>query len=405
MSPETTAERDELDDAITFTPVGDGRSTRVDLWQDDRSASGCWIVRQRIRVGRSVVRMDGIGGVGTEPERRRQGFASRVLHAAIRRMKAGDAALSMLYGIPDFYERFGYTQAGPEHAVYVDPDPEAEPPAGWSLRPAMPEDVPALRAVYEEATNGAVGAAVRNEDAHVWRALSGRLAEGASVECAVAVGPNGKIGGYVRKGEGFWAVEVLARDEPTCTVFGEAHAIGPEAADAVLTHCVRSTRCVDGEQQPVLLPIPHDGAVAHAAMLRRARFVRAFSPSGGSMALVLDGARLLQSIAEELAARLRSVRLRLLRPLEVLVDDEPLTMRMARGKLLFEKDSASGAGAGTPTDLWRTSHSDLAKLALGALPPEDVLCRSCHACSERVQTLVCALFPERCAHMYLPDRF
>lgn len=117
MTAEREITRDDQDADITLTPEEDGRSTRVELWNDGRSVSRCWIVSLRIRIGEAVVRMDGIGGVGTEPESRNQGYARRVLQAAIRRMSAGDAALTMLYGISNFYERFGYVQAGPEHLV------------------------------------------------------------------------------------------------------------------------------------------------------------------------------------------------------------------------------------------------------------------------------------------------
>src|SRR5213083_2629485 len=101
---------------LAFRQERDG-STRVDLMLEDRSVSWLWIVPFTIRIGRAAVRMDGIGGVNTREGCRRRGYSRRVLEATVERMRQGDAALSMLYGIPHFYPKFGYATAGPEHFV------------------------------------------------------------------------------------------------------------------------------------------------------------------------------------------------------------------------------------------------------------------------------------------------
>ncbi len=398
-------QRDSEDPAITFTAEGDGRSTRVELWVDGRSISRCWIVRQRIRIGRSVVRMDGIGGVGTETEYRLRGYAARVLWAAVRQMQSADACLSMLYGIADFYERFGYTQAGPEHAIIVPPDPAAELPTGWSLRPACTEDLPALRRIYDEVIRASVGAVVRQENAYPWRTLARRLAEEDPRECILAVGPDGSVGGYLRRGRGFWAVDVLERDEPGYCVWGEAMAIAAEAAEAILAYCARNSFAQDGTRLPALLPVPHDTPIAHAAMRRSTRLVRAFSASGGSMAVVLDAGRLLEGMKEELLARLRDAGVRLSRPLIVETEDQIVCMGMVEGGLRIEGGVTASSAITAGGTVWRTDRSQLAKLALGALPPEEVLSRSSYSTPPRVRQIVSALFPMRYPHMYLPDRY
>src|SRR5437867_873767 len=100
---------------ITFT--GEGRSTRADLMIDGGSISRLWIVPFRIRIGAAAVRMEGIGGVGTDDEYRNRGYSRRVLEATVERMLAGEAAVSMLYGIANFYPKFGYATAGPDHLL------------------------------------------------------------------------------------------------------------------------------------------------------------------------------------------------------------------------------------------------------------------------------------------------
>ena len=77
------------------------------------------MVRCRIRVGAAVLPMDGIAGVHTEREQRNRGFARKLLQATVDHLRQGDGALTMLYGIPDFYHRFGYVTAGPEQRLHL----------------------------------------------------------------------------------------------------------------------------------------------------------------------------------------------------------------------------------------------------------------------------------------------
>src|SRR5438552_3695858 len=97
--------------------AGPDGSTRLELNLDGRAASRLWIIPFTLRIGAAEVRMDGIGGVGTEPEYQKRGLARQLLDDAIERMGAGDAALAMLYGIPDFYHRFAFATAGRDHFI------------------------------------------------------------------------------------------------------------------------------------------------------------------------------------------------------------------------------------------------------------------------------------------------
>src|SRR5437762_9903748 len=102
-------------------PEGQGRpgEVGVDLLLEGRPISTCAIIPLTLRIGVATVRMDGIGMVGTLQEYRGRGYARRMLTAAVAQMAAGDAALTMLYGIPNFYPQFGYTTAGPEYTLSV----------------------------------------------------------------------------------------------------------------------------------------------------------------------------------------------------------------------------------------------------------------------------------------------
>src|SRR3954465_13156032 len=103
---------------ITVTEHPTGESEAI-LQLDGKQVSRAVIVPMLMRIGAAVVRMDGIGGVGTEEEFRHRGYSRRVMETAVQQMQRGDAALSTLFGIQDFYQKFGYETTGPEYSVIL----------------------------------------------------------------------------------------------------------------------------------------------------------------------------------------------------------------------------------------------------------------------------------------------
>ena len=124
---------------------------KVELVRDGRTVSGCWIVVQSIAVGCSQVDMGGIAGVGTEEDCRNQGLSRRVLQEAVRFMEQADLGLTMLYGIPNFYHKFGYASAGPNRMAYVDAtSPVGGLPSGWHMRALEVDDLPQMQQIYSQ---------------------------------------------------------------------------------------------------------------------------------------------------------------------------------------------------------------------------------------------------------------
>jgi predicted acetyltransferase len=360
------------------------------------------IIPFTIRVGAAAVRMDGIGGVGTDEACRNRGYSRRLLEAAVERMQQGDAALSMLYGIPNYYPKFGYAVAGPDHLLSLSRLEAAELPPGWRARPFAEEDTAAVYALYEMNTANAVGAAVRPR--WVWDRLRATLEASSEDACRVAVSPDGQVAAYAWRGAKFWYVDKLAKETPDALVLAEVMAAGPEAADAVLALC-RGWAREEGDRRPVpvkhvLLALPPEGPVAAAAMRQQARLVQAYEACGGSMARVLDVERLLTALLPELTVRVRAARWEATAALRVETDQGAAALRVY----------PSGVELGEAPDgrVLRLPQTALAQLALGAFPPADILARL-RADSGADDDLSCRmvelLFPLRHPHMHLPDRY
>jgi hypothetical protein len=82
-----------------------------------------------------------------------------------------------------------------------------------------------------------VGAAVRSEDAVVWRALAKTAEPSSGDACRVVEAPSGQVAGYAWQGRRFWYTVMLQRDCPDILVLAEVMASGPAAADAALAVC------------------------------------------------------------------------------------------------------------------------------------------------------------------------
>jgi predicted acetyltransferase len=396
---------------LTFRAETDG-STRADLMEGERSVSRLWIVPLTLRIGAATVRMDGIGGVGTEDEFRRRGYSRRVLEATVERMRQGEAALSMLYGIPHFYPKFGYATAGPDQFITLTRLTDAAVmPAGWRVRTSTSSDLPSIRRLYEERTALGVGCAVRSPDGAVWKRLARPEAEDGD-DCRVVVDREEKVRAYAWHARWHWYVGILEREQPDALVIAEVVADGAAAADAILAACrqwateeeARRSRPV----RQVVLSLPPEGPVAAAAMHQSATFLQRFVPCGSSMARVLDVGRLLEALTPELGQRLHAVGCRFAGAVRFQTEVGDAILAVSPDGVTVERPNhlvnTKGAASGERLEL-RLPQTTLARLALGAFPPGDLLARLEQPPDERTRRLMEMLFPLRHPHLYLPDRF
>ncbi len=86
---------------------------------EGKDVSRLWVHDLNVRFGDAVIRMGGIGGVETDEAYRRRGFARRLLETANDYMREAGFDIAGLFGISDFYERWGYVPALPEYRLTV----------------------------------------------------------------------------------------------------------------------------------------------------------------------------------------------------------------------------------------------------------------------------------------------
>ncbi|MEN6355476.1 MAG: GNAT family N-acetyltransferase [Armatimonadota bacterium] len=370
--------------------------TRVELNIDGECVSWLKIVPMTIRAGSAQIRMDGIADVGTREEHRMKGCSRCVLNAAIDHMTGGDAAVSMLYGISNFYHKFGYATSGPEHYIlFTNLDDDV--PADWTSRPFSLEDLGDVRSIYDTATSAATGTAIRHPESEVWSKLATSI-ESSDDACHVIVGSDGIAHAYVWLAHWCYSVEKLRRQFSDALIIGEAVADSPIAADALLAACKQLA--IDRNVKRVLLASPPDCHVANAAMRQDSRFISDFDACGGSMIRVLDVKRLLDSLVPEIKVHLENINPAYTGTLTFNTD-------IGNAAIVIEHDDVIVQDAKPNPDnpVIEIPQAELGRLALGVFTPTDIMERLASPPDTNTSKLVQQLFPLRHPHMYLPDRF
>lgn len=383
----------ELNGIVAVPNDDGGTATKLLLYRDGEELSRLWIVPYTLRIGDATVRMDGIGGVGTPEEHRNKGYSRQVLTAAIDHMKAGDAALTTLYGIPDYYPRWGYETAGHEGGVRLTRlDMDNVLPDGYAMRAATGDDLAAIRAIYNVETADVVGAAVREGDDKAWRALQGAIAEGRD-ECRVVV-HGGKVVAYAWTANFIWWMQNKQREQPTALNVGEAFASDPVAADALLAGLrqwaeERGSSSVDLHQPAV-------GALGLAMRLQDTVGMTITFKDAQFMARSTGTHTLLKALEPELSRRWQERQAFWSGTVRIESDGEAVDLVVG--------DGVSVASSGGEADhVVALSPGNLARLALGSYPPDDLLARI--GVIGEVAAVLATLFPERTPYLYPADRF
>jgi predicted N-acetyltransferase YhbS len=381
------------------------------------------IIPMLIRVGAAVLRMDGIGGVSTSEGYRNRGYSRRVMEFAVAHIRAGDASLSTLFGIEDFYQKFGYETVGPEYTVAMSfADASAAtlvlPPA-WTFRSLEPADLPALMRLYHANTRRSTGALVRhdaggdpaetirlsgvNPDARAiglraWNKLQKIASEPGKDACRVLLDASGEIAAYAWLGAG-WYMEYRRRDMTHACHVAEAMARDPIAADALLAACRLWAHEIDNTFDRVAFAMPPEGPLAAAATYEGGQISFTYTRGGNFMGRVLDTGRLLQQLLPELTARVQATSPRFRGQLTFVTDE-------GEALLFISPDSVSTEGRAAGQQLTvELPQTALARLCLGGYDPADLLARLPSTPDPEAVSLLQTLFPRRAPHIYPMDRF
>ncbi len=165
----------------------DWNTTRIGLI-GDRIVTHFGVFGYQMRIGRARVRVGGVGGVATDGEFRKRGYMARTATATIEAMREAGYHFTMLFGIGNFYHRFGYVRAWAETDFYANTadlpqDRPAVRPQRFAPRPRA--DIDRLYNRFNATTTGTAVRPiyrkgypfwVKPQDGYLWRDADGELA-------------------------------------------------------------------------------------------------------------------------------------------------------------------------------------------------------------------------------------
>ena len=136
------------------------------LSDEKPDVSRLWAPTFGLRIGSVVVKMGGVAGVGTDEAYQRRGYSRLVMEESTRYFTETGHDLAVLFGIPDFYHRFGYTPTLPvttvtikvQDALPVIPHRARE---AYTVRPLEESDWDAVLALYADNNRTRTGTLVR----------------------------------------------------------------------------------------------------------------------------------------------------------------------------------------------------------------------------------------------------
>ena len=150
---------------VEHDPWFDLSNTRA-CFVDGKAASVVQIFDRPMRIGNCVVRMGGVGSVGTDPPHLRAGYSSGVLRDSVQYMQAVGYDLSILgTGIQSHYARAGWVMHPTYSMELTLPATLGEVPPDVTIELCEPDrDLPALRAIYDQFNANRTGTFVKNAE-------------------------------------------------------------------------------------------------------------------------------------------------------------------------------------------------------------------------------------------------
>jgi predicted acetyltransferase len=356
-----------------------GGGWAVDLFEDGKSISRLWIADRQMRIGSSVVQLGGIAGVGTDSQYRKRGLASQVLKASLALMQREGYDASFLYGIPDFYHKFGFVTCMPQHDLELDTRAAECGEKRLTVRAVHPGDLKAIARLYNRDSAQRTASCVRDKR---WNGFP--MGSNFEVPCTtrVVVDKRERVVGYI----------VYDDVEDRCRIaeLGGQHS---DVLHTLLNDMARRAVTLRREKITLSLPPDHPFALFCRDYGCRAntRYERVAGPMGRLINLRPFVEKVLPELAERWGATDRTQRL------DIRTDIGHFSLHW-QGKNLRVADAAARGAV-------RLEQTTLTQLFLGYKTAASLQASGELTGSAAQLKLLERLFPLQQAHMSWPDRF
>ena len=331
----------------------------------------------QMKFGESVLRVGGIADVGTDPEHRRKGYAARVMKDSVKHMAKEGFDISVLFGISDYYDRFGYISSLPSTSISIGVADALKAPRKIRGRAFKASDMPAVKRLYQQTGSLIWGNAVRNRPE--WEHRSSRF-EGARV---------------FTMGKSIVAYSILDASDSNCSIleFGaqeDIEILGSLLRDAAET-ADRNRAGKIGIHAPADLPL------LTAFTDYGLNISTTFPRNGGGMARITNLQSAVHKMLPQWSNHLTEAKARPPGPFAIKTDLGNVAISVKGRRLI--------PGEGRPRLSLALPQKRLMQLMLGYQPPEFILAKDDVKCSRDLAETIIALFPRRYAYIWPHDHF
>ena len=331
-----------------------------------------------VRIGEARLKMGGLGWVATSVRHRKRGIGRKLIEDTLAYMREHGYHISMLFGIPNFYHRFGYVSALADYTILMEIAEARTFENPFKAHFATPAEIPIIQRMHNANDANAVCSLVRSA-AHLhnkwgrwnkWRLLKDD--QGKAVAYLYTVIERGCL----------YVTEVGISDAGVCS------AVVREAARIAQSEEITQVRfCV-----PPIHPLAR-----FLAQFNSTHEARIDHDAGGMMAFV-NIAESLESMVPEWDSLLaKSVARELRTEFTLVIDKAPYRIRANRGAI----DVATMAGA---CKIGLKS-GDLMHLVTGYRHPGDILDERRCIMTTDARILFSAIFSKRHPYVWRFDRF
>lgn len=354
-------------------PLHDGTASRLGWW-GDKVTGHVGVLRVTLRLGRATIQVAGIAAVCADPRARNQGIASTLLLDALMAATKAGLSLSLLFGIPGFYHRFGFVPVFPSHTAIFLLSSRKNLPAikRWRRRKAGPADLPMMLDLYNRVYGSMDCTAVRNPHCFLRRKSDIKI---------ILQGP--------RKSDHAYAVlRITKKDGVEELLLLEAAGQGDDWLTAVIHEAMRQTD--NRKLDRLTLGLPSEHPLSKEMIFCNSIDKTEHAANAAAMAAVLDFPALARQMAPEWSACIADA--------GVKVPKEGIRVRVGNEVYRWWPDRADGLTEPMPASSKRVDAQfgdTLARLVFGYGTADSIINHYGMRVSPAVRPILHAIFPER----------
>ena len=337
------------------------------------------ITTDTIRIGEARLKMGGFGWIAVDPDFRKQGVATLLIEDSLAYMRSQRYHVSMLFGVVDFYHRFGFATMLSDYLTSVDVlEAENVDHAPYRVRSGKPGDIAAIHKLHNQ-DEADVACSIVRSTAHVtnqwirWKPVQ------------VITDEKGKVQAYY-----------LPKVTKQGLLVEELGTVNHHACGALLHACAQYA--LEHHAPQIRFAAPPSHPFLKYLLQYESKYEMHVKRNRDGMMAIVDFGETLESMIPEWECRLaQSALFQERAEITLLIERKPYRVRAHRGAIDVTPNSAENKVS--------LSHAEFVQLLSGYRFLDEVLATQRRILNESGRALLAVLFPKRTPFVWPVDHF